>query len=340
MSPLPPTVAVIEGDGIGPEIVRAALEVLETLVDLDLVFIRAGRSYFLETGSPIEEGGLELIRDSDALLKGPIATPVRGRTFPSVNLLIRREFQLYANVRPMESYKGISLMPIDLIIVRENLEGLYAGRERTEGDRAVAERIITSEGAKKISEYAFELVSREGRERVTVIHKRNVLKATDGLFLETFYDVASRYPRLEVDDEIVDAAAYKLIKQPSRFDVMVTPNLYGDILSDVAAGIVGSLGLCGSAMVGTSFAAFEPIHGSADDIAGRGIANPLGMIKASAMMLRWLGLERGYGRELAQHGDLILEAVREVVEAGESLTPDLGGQARTEDIVSALLRAL
>ncbi len=331
-------ISVIEGDGIGPEIVREAVSLLDRIIDAEFIFVKAGKSYFHETGNPIEEGGMEKIRESDALLKGPIATPIRGQTYPSINLKIRREFDLYANIRPFQSYKGISIREIDMIMVRENTEGLYSGVEEGSEERAIAHRVITRKGSERIAEYAFHLALSENRKRVTVAHKTNVLKRSDGLFMKTFFEVARKYPSIEADDIIVDAAAYKLVKFDRAFDVLVTPNLYGDILSDVAAGVVGSLGLCGSAQVGDRFAAFEPIHGTAEDIAGKGIANPLGIFMASSMLLKWLGSTRG--PYYAKKGDFLQRAVYRVVSERIALTPDLGGNSKTEEVTEAVINLL
>ncbi len=330
-------IAVIEGDGIGPEIIRGAVSILESLIDAEFFYVKAGKRYFYETGLPIEKGGIKKIREADALLKGPIATPTRGRTYPSINLRIRREFDLYANVRPFRSYRGISIRKLNTVIVRENTEGLYSGIEEVRGERAIASRIISKRKSERISEYAFKLAENEGRRRVTAIHKRNVLKVSDGFFLESFYKVARDHPSIEADDAIVDAAAYKLVKVDGAFDVMVTPNLYGDILSDVVAGVVGSLGLCGSAQIGDDFAAFEPIHGTAEDIAGKGIANPLGAVIASSLMLIWLG-ERD--PLLKEKGILLRKAVDDLVDRRLALTPDLGGSSTTVEVINTLLKLI
>ncbi len=330
-------IAVIEGDGVGPEIIRGVISILESLIEAEFVFIKAGKKYFYETGLPMEEKGIQKIKESDVLLKGPIATPVRGRTYLSINLRIRREFNLYANVRPFRSYSGISIRKLSTVIVRENTEGLYSGIEEADGEKAIASRIITKRKSEKISEYAFGLAEEEKRERVTAIHKRNILKVSDGLFLETFYEVAKKHPSIAADDAIVDAASYKLVKVDNAFDIMVTPNLYGDILSDVAAGVIGSLGLCGSAQVGDSFAAFEPIHGTAEDIAGRGIANPLGAVIASSLMLTWLGTKNS---DLREKGMLVRRAVDDLIERRIALTPDLGGSSTTDDVINALFRLI
>ncbi|MCS7102614.1 MAG: isocitrate/isopropylmalate family dehydrogenase [Candidatus Korarchaeum sp.] len=327
-------VALIEGDGIGPEVARAAESLLERCLEVELVKVRAGKSYFVESGSPIEEGWLEKVRGCDALLKGPVATPTKGPSYPSINSLLRKSLRLFANVRPFRSYEGISLRRMNTVIVRENLECLYYGWEVDDEDRAIAMRVITRRGAERICEFAFRLAEREERRRVTAIHKKNILKRTDGLFLSTFYEVASKF-NLKADDEIVDAAGYKLVKMDNAFDVMVTPNLYGDILSDVAAGVIGSIGLCGSAQIGEDFAAFEPIHGTAEDIAGRGIANPIGTLIAVSMMLDWLA-ERGKVRE--GMGDKIRGAIDSLLRDGTCLTPDLGGSCGTEEVAEEIMR--
>ncbi len=331
-----PKIAVIRGDGVGPEVVGATLAILERVIDAEFIEVRAGKGYFMETGSPMEEGGMDRLRESDALLKGPIATPTRGRSYPSVNLRIRREFDLYANVRPFRSYEGISIRRMDLVMVRENVEGLYAGREEMRGEEAVTERVITRRGARRIAEFAFNLAEARGRSRVTAIHKKNVLKVSDGLFLDEFYRVAEGHPGVTADDYIVDAAAYRLVKVDHPFDVMLLPNLYGDILSDVAAGVVGSLGLCGSAQIGDDYGAFEPIHGTAEDIAGRGVANPIGTVMAASMMLEWLDLKFP---GLGQVGRRMAEAVDGVVRA-RKLTPDLGGDATTGEVAEAILELM
>lgn len=329
-------VAVIEGDGVGPEVVRAAESLLERCLEVDLVRVRAGKSYFAESGSPIEEGWLEKVRECDALLKGPVATPTKGPSYPSVNSLLRRSLGLFANVRPFRSYEGISLRRIDTVIVRENLECLYYGWEVDDEERAIAMRVITRRGAERVCEFAFRLAESEGRRRVTAVHKRNILKKTDGLFLDSFYKVAARFD-LKADDEIVDAAGYKLVKTDNAFDVIVTPNLYGDILSDVAAGVVGSIGLCGSAQVGEDFAAFEPIHGTAEDIAGRRVANPIGTLIAASMMLDWLS-ERG--KVSKGIGERIRGAVESLLRERTCLTPDLGGNCSTEEVAEEIVRKL
>lgn len=325
-------IAVIEGDGIGPEVIRGTISILERCLDAEFVKIRAGKSYFNESGKPIEEGALDKIKECDALLKGPIATPVRGPSYPSVNALIRRAFGLYANIRPFRSYEGFSLRRMDTVIIRENLECLYYGWEVDDEERAIAMRVMTRRGALRIAEFAFRYAELKGRKRVTAIHKKNILKKTDGLFLDCFYEVASKF-NLRADDEIVDAAGYKLVKIDNAFDVMVTPNLYGDILSDVAAGVVGSIGLCGSAQIGESFAAFEPIHGTAEDIAGKGIANPIGAVIAASMMLDWLA---DAGKLSQGMGEKIRRAVDSLLSERSCLTPDLGGVCKTDHVVEKI----
>ncbi|MCD6113666.1 MAG: isocitrate/isopropylmalate dehydrogenase family protein, partial [Thermoprotei archaeon] len=290
-------VAVIEGDGVGPEIVREAIRLLnEVGFNAEYIKINAGLKYYEETGKTIEDGALDIIRKTHALIKGPIATPLGPGTYRSVNVWLRKQLGLYANVRPFRSYRGISLKELDIVVIRENTEGAYSGVEEKIPEGAVTYRIITREATEKIVRFAFEYARKYGRKKVTVVHKANILKESDGLFRNIFFEIAREYPNIESDEVIVDAAAYKLVKRPHLFDVMVTPNLYGDILSDLVAGVVGGLGLCGSAQIGDNYAAFEPVHGTAVTVAGKGIANPIGEIKAASLMLKWLSERHGDGK--------------------------------------------
>jgi isopropylmalate/isohomocitrate dehydrogenase-like protein len=331
-------IALIEGDGVGPEIIKEALILLEALgFNGEFINIEAGKKYFQRTGKPIEDEAFIKLRNSDALLKGPVSTPLGPGTYRSVNVLLRKELGLYANVRPFKSFRGISLREIDLIVVRENTEGAYSGKEdRFEGG-AISYRIITEEASRRISKFAFELAVRLRRSKVTVVHKANILKESDGLFRKVFFDVARGYSNVTYDEIIVDAAAYKLIINPKDFDVLVTPNLYGDILSDLAAGLVGSLGLCGSAQIGDNYAAFEPVHGTAEDIAGKGVVNPIGEFMAVAYMLDWLYSVRG-DEKLRRLSNVIQESTRAVVEYDKILTKDLGGNARTHAVTKAIIK--
>ena len=325
-------VGVIEGDGVGPEVVREALAVLRVAMpDAEFVEIGAGLNYFRRTGKLIEEGALDLIRSLDAVIKGPLTTPPGPGTYRSVNVLIRQALGLYANVRPFRSYRGVSLKEFDFVIVRENTEGLYSGVEGRFRDLAFSVKVATKAGCERVVRYAFNYAVSRGFRRVTAVHKANILKESDGLFREVFHEVAREYPNVEVNEVFVDAAAYNMVRNPQVFQVVVTPNLYGDILSDLAAGLVGSLGLCGSAQVGDGVAVFEPVHGSAPDIAGKGVANPIGEIEAAALMMEYLGGLRG-DEALLNASTTLRDVVRGVVEEGRVLTPDIGGSAGTEEV--------
>jgi methanogen homoisocitrate dehydrogenase len=314
-------VAVVPGDGIGPEVVESALAVLDAAgVSFEKVFLEIGLSRWERTGVAMSEEDLQTLKECDCILFGAISTP-SDPNYKSVLLRIRRELDLYANIRPFRS------RDLDFIIVRENTEGLYSGLEELGAEESRTLRVVTRRGSERIAEKACDLAA--ARRRLTVIHKSNVLKS-DRLFLESCRAVAGRRA-VPCEDMLVDAAAYNLVINPKRFDVMVTTNLFGDILSDEAAGVIGSLGLCASANVGTRHALFEPIHGSAPDIAGKGIANPVGAIRSAAMMIQWLG-----EAETAQR---IEAAVQKALEGG-ARTPDLGGSCRTADVTHAVIRFL
>ena len=310
-------VAVVAGDGIGPEVVESALEVLRAAgADLDLVHVEVGLGRWKRTGEAMGDEDLETIRECDCILFGAITTPP-DPGYRSVLLRLRRALDLYANIRPFQS------KDLDFVIVRENTEGLYSGVEEVGEEESRTTRVITRLGSERIAEVASDLAAK--RRLLTIIHKSNVLKS-DWLFLQTCRTVAERRG-IPYEDMLVDAAAYNLVRNPKRFDVLVTTNLFGDILSDEAAGVVGSLGLCASANIGASRALFEPIHGSAPDIAGKGIANPVGAIRSAAMMMEWLGDARIASR--------IESAVQKALAAGVK-TPDLGGSCSTADVTRAV----
>lgn len=312
---------MVAGDGIGPEVVESALEVLTAAgVYLDLVRLEVGLGRWKRTGEALGDEDLDTIKQCDCILFGAITTPP-DPGYRSVLLRLRRTLDLYANIRPFRS------QDLDFIIVRENTEGLYSGQEEVGEEESRTSRVITRRGSERIAEAACDLAAK--RRLLTIIHKSNVLKS-DWLFLQTCREVAERRG-IPYEDMLVDAAAYNLVVNPKRFDVMVTTNLFGDILSDEAAGIIGSLGLCASANVGERHALFEPIHGSAPDIAGKGIANPIGAIRSAAMMMSWLGDSRAAGR--------IEAAVRRALATG-ARTPDLGGSCRTEDVTGAVVGCL
>lgn len=329
-------IGVLRGDGVGPEVVEAAIDLLNTL-DLEITYVEleAGYNYYRKTGRPIEEDFFDKVRELDAILKGPLYTPPNDREFKSVNVLIRRELDLYANIRPFKSFENVSLKNFNIVIIRENTEDVYVGIEGRYRDKAISLRIITSEGSKRIARFAFNYAVQKGFRRVTVTHKANILKETDGLFREIFFTISREYPGIVADELIVDTAAYSIIRNPERIEVLLTPNLYGDILADLLAGMIGSLGLCGSAQIGDSIAVFEPVHGVALDIAGKGIANPVGEILSAKMMLEYLGWRYSDSR-LTKLSEKIEKAVYTVVSKKRVWTPDLGGSSSIRDVVKAI----
>ena len=322
-------VVLIPGDGIGQEVIPAAASVLMA-TGLPICFeeAQAGWGCFEKYGVALPESTVRMLEAADAALFGAVSSPsqrVEGYRSPIVAL--RQRFDLYANVRPIFSLPVPgSRQGVDFVIVRENTEGLYAGRERREGDTAVAERVITRRASERIARFACELARRR-RGHLTIVHKANILRESDGLFREAALSVALGYPELELDELLVDTAAMKLIQTPEWFDVLVTTNLFGDILSDEAAALVGGLGVAASGNIGDTHAIFEPVHGSAPDIAGKGIANPTAAILASAMLLEHLG-------EPATAA-AVRRAVVQVLEQGLR-TPDLGGEASTRDVAEAV----
>ena len=333
------TICLIPGDGVGQEVIPAAAEVLQAL-QLDLTFVEAeaGFACFEKHGSALPEATLALARRSEAVLFGATSSPstvVAGYRSPI--LALRREFDLYANLRPVFSLPGDFSRPgIDLLIVRENTEGLYSGRERREGDTAIAERVITRTGSERIVRVACEQAMERAKLHakppiLTIVHKANVLKLTDGLFRECALKVAAEFPEIKVNELLVDAAAMKLVKSPQSFDVLVTTNLFGDILSDEASALVGGLGIAASANVGTGTPVFEPVHGSAPDIAGQGIANPVGALLSSVLMLERLGEPAAAVR--------LRQAVLDTLASG-ICTADLGGTATTKQFTSAVIDRL
>jgi homoisocitrate dehydrogenase len=326
-------IALIAGDGIGHEVVPAAGEVLATCgVSVELRELVAGWACFQETGTSLPEATLQGLQQVDGALFGAVGSPshpVPGYRSPIVEL--RRWLDLYANLRPCRSAPlAGSREGIDLLIVRENTEGLYAGRERRDGDMAIAERLVTRSASARIARVACEQARRR-RQQLTVVHKANVLRITDGFFREVVLEVTAGYPDLRVDEGLVDSTAYHLVRDARRFDVILTTNLFGDILSDLAAGLTGGLGLAASANLGDSFVLAEPVHGSAPDIAGQGIANPLAAIRAAALLLHGLG-------EVTA-GQRIEQAVDQVLTAGPH-TPDLGGHATTREVTQAVIANL
>ncbi|HLF98449.1 MAG TPA: isocitrate/isopropylmalate family dehydrogenase [Methylococcaceae bacterium] len=334
-------ITLIPGDGIGPAIVDAAVRVIETS-GVKVAWDRqlAGMAAVEAHGDPLPAATLDSIRNTRVCFKGPLTTPVGGG-FRSVTVTLRQEFNLYANVRPALSFPGTEgpFHNVNLVTVRENTEGLYCGTEhfvKVDGKAIAAESvaIVTRTGCERIIRYAFEYARKAGRKKVTLVHKANILKCTSGLFLEIGREIAAEYPDIAFDDIIVDACCMKMVMNPAAFDVLVTTNLFGDILSDLAAGLIGGLGLTAGANIGTSAALFEAVHGSAPDIAGKGIANPVAMIMAGVMMLEHLGEPDAARR--------IENAVRAVVAEGKEVTPDLhpGSAVGTVGFTEAIIKRL
>jgi len=337
---MPRRVTLIPGDGIGPAITDAVVRIIETAgAELEWDHQVAGVAALEERNSPLPPETLESIRENRIALKGPLTTPV-GTGFRSINVALRKEFDLYANVRPV-----ITIVPdgrytdIDLVLIRENTEGLYSGIEHYIGvggdPRAAAESImvVTRHGVERILRYAFEYAISHGRKKVTLAHKANILKYTQGLFLDIGRDMAIEYEgRVEFEDVIIDAAAMRLVMDPYRFDVIVTENMFGDILSDLMAGLVGGLGLAPGGNIGKVAAIFEAVHGSAPDIAGRGIANPSSLLLSAIMMLEHL--------EMREQASRIRNALVETVQRRDSLTPDLGGSGSTDSFTDAIIGRL
>jgi len=329
-------IAVILGDGIGPEVTEAAVKVLEAVQEvtanlkLNLLYGEAGYHCIAEHGTNLPEETIALIKRSDACLKGPMTTPETPGAPVSVAVTLRRMFNLYANVRPCRSFPSVeALKPnLDFVIVRENTEGLYSGVEyELAPGVGVALRIITREASLRIAEFAFKLAEKR-RKHLTYVHKGNILRITDGIFKDAVKAVAKKHPSVEVDDLHVDAAAMQLIKKPETFDVIVTTNLFGDILSDEAAQVTGGLGLAAGANIGDSYGMFEPVHGSAPKYTGQNRVNPIAIIMASAMMLDHLGEKNAASK--------IAKAVTEVLSEGRVKTADLGDSATTTDMANAI----
>jgi isocitrate dehydrogenase (NAD+) len=331
-------VTLLPGDGIGPEITAATLKVLDA-TGVSFAWDRqlGGVGALEATGDPLPEATLASIRKTRLALKGPLTTPI-GEGFRSVNVGLRREFELFANVRPAKTIlPGGRFTGVDIVLVRENLEGLYSGVERwieRDGDphgQAESVAVVTRKGSERVIRYAYEYAVQHGRKKVTLVHKANILKNTSGLFLEVGREIAKEYEgRVSSNELIVDNAAMQLVMRPEQFDVVVTTNLFGDILSDEISGLVGGLGLAPGGNIGTHAAIFEAVHGSAPDIAGQGIANPSALILAAAMMLDHLG-------EVAA-ADKIRRAIIATLVADKVLTRDLGGTATTQEFGDAVAR--
>jgi isocitrate dehydrogenase (NAD+) len=333
-----PTVTLIEGDGIGPEISDAAVKIIEAAggrIDWDPQI--AGMGAAAKLGDPLPVTTVESLKQNKLALKGPLGTPIGGG-FRSVNVTLRQTFDLYANVRPVQTIPGVPsrFENVDIVLVRENTEDLYAGVEHYVDPRRTAAEsicIITRLGSERVITYAFEYARRHGRKRMTLVHKANILKMTNGLFLDVGKEIAAKYPEIAFDDMIVDATAMKLVVQPERFDMIVTMNLFGDILSDLTAGLVGGLGVAPAANIGDGGCAiFEAVHGTAPDIAGKGLANPTGLMLSAVMLLEHVG-QRDAAERMTKgiHAALVDPTTR---------TRDLGGQGDTRAYTDAILRAI
>lgn len=332
-------VTLIKGDGIGPSIMDAAVKVIEASgVKIHWEEADAGMAAYDKCGNPIPDETLASIEKNRVVFKGPLTTPV-GKGFRSINVALRQQYDLYANVRPAKSWQGANTMykDVDIVIVRENTEGLYMGLEHylnSQHDIATSMAVVTRKRSERIVEYAFKYARENGRKKVTVAHKANILKCSSGLFLDVAKEVAARYPEIEFEDKIVDAICMHLVMNPHQFDVIVTTNMFGDILSDLAAGLVGGLGLTAGANIGADAALFEAVHGSAPDIAGKNIANPVAVIMAGVMMLHHLGEHAAADRIQAATEKVVAEAVH--------VTPDLNpaSSSGTKEMADAIIEVM
>lgn len=329
------TITLIPGDGIGPEIIAATVRTIEaTGVEIEWETQIIGAYALEKFGTTIPDDTIASIKRNKVALKGPLATPV-GKGFTSVNVGLRKALDLYANVRPIKALPNVPCRypELDLIIVRENTEDLYAGLEHVVVPGVVESiKIITEKASTRIAKYAFEHAVKNNRKKVTAMHKANIMKLSDGLFLECFYNVSKEFPDIEADDKIIDNACMQLVMRPEQFDVMVLENLYGDIVSDLCAGLIGGLGLAPGANIGEQGAVFEAVHGSAPDIAGQGIANPTAIMLSALLMLRYIGE--------GEAADRMEKAMMDNFAEGNVRTKDLGGTASTADFATAIIEKL
>ena len=326
---------LVPGDGIGKEISESVLSIDKALnTDIEWVVFEAGAEYHQKSGKLMEDGLLEAIGKCHTALKGPTATPI-GTGFRSINVQLRQAFSTYANLRPVHSLSGVpsSYEDVDLVIVRENTEDLYKGIEYMyDSTTAHGIKLITQQASERIARFAFEYAIAQGRKKVTAVHKANIMKMTDGLFLSTFRKVAEEYPQIESDDVIIDALCMKLVTDPTRFDVLVAPNLYGDIISDLCAGLVGGLGFAPSANIGEDVTIYEAVHGSAPDIAGQDKANPTSLLLSYAMLLKDHGMK--------DKAEKLEKAIYETIQEGIHTTCDIGGTAGTKEFTQAVKEKL
>lgn len=325
-------ITTICGDGVGIEIMKAAIHVLSSLdLNIDFDEAYAGKECLKRTGSVLPEETIKKIKRTKITLFGAVTSvPYKS----SAILSLRKQFDLFANIRPIKSYDGVNCLidDLDFVILRENTEGLYSGIERLTEEGAEATRVITKKATERICDYAFRVAEKQNRKKVTCAHKANVLKKSDGLFKDTFYEVAKKHPKIEKEDYYIDAMAMYLITRPQDFDFIVTSNLYGDILSDEAAGLVGGLGMVPSANIGKKYSLFEPVHGSAPDIAGKNISNPTAMILSTVMMLK-------HANEY-YYANKVENAIKKVLYEGKVVTPDLGGNSTTSQMAKEIVKKL
>ncbi|WFD08860.1 isocitrate/isopropylmalate dehydrogenase family protein [Tepidibacter hydrothermalis] len=328
---MPNKITLIPGDGIGPEVIYATKDIIDKSgADIDWEILNAGMCVMDEYKTPLPDEVIDSIKKNKVALKGPITTPV-GSGFRSVNVGLRQKLNLYANIRPIKSYEGIDTLHknVDFVIVRENTEGLYIGIEHKVGDEACESiKIITKKASDRIVKFAFELAKKENRKKVTATHKANIMKLSDGLFLKCAKDIAKDYD-IEFEDVIVDAMSMKLVMNPQNYDVVVAPNLYGDILSDMSSGLIGGLGMAPGANIGEDIAVFEPVHGSAPDIAGKNLANPISCILTGVMMLKYIGENEAALK--------VESALEKVFKQKDKLTKDLGGPLGTKEFAQAVI---
>ncbi|TET55342.1 MAG: isocitrate/isopropylmalate dehydrogenase family protein [Actinobacteria bacterium] len=324
-------ITLLPGDGIGPEITTAMKKVVAaTGVDIEFEELAAGEETIATDNTPLPDKVLESIKKNKVAIKGPITTPV-GSGFRSVNVALRKKLDLYACLRPTKSIKGLKtpFKDIDLVIVRENTEDLYAGIERMiNDDKAESIKIITRQASEKIAKFAFDYAKKYGRKKVTSVTKANIMKYTDGLFFEACREIAQRYPDIEYEERLIDAMSMQLVIKPNQYDVIVTENLYGDILSDLCAGLIGGLGVAPGANIGDDSAVFEPIHGSAPKHAGKQKVNPSALILSAALMFRHIGENDAANK--------VEDCVNRVISEGKTITYDLGGTATTQEMAEAI----
>jgi len=329
------TITLIPGDGVGPEVTAAVVRIIEASgVAIEWESFIAGAEALSRYGDPLPQAVLDSIKRNKVALKGPLTTPV-GTGFTSINVRLRKALDLYANLRPVKTLPGVKTPfgDIDLVIVRENTEDLYSGLEHVVVPGVVESlKIITEKASTRIARFAFEYAKREGRKRITAIHKANIMKLSDGLFLDCFRKIAEEYPDIVADDKIVDNACMQLVTRPQQFDVLLLENLYGDIVSDLAAGLVGGLGVVPGANIGELGAVFEAVHGSAPDIAGKNLANPTALLLSATLMLRYLG-----ERDAA---DLVSNALQRTLSRKQVRTKDLGGTASTTEFTETVVASM